>query len=176
MLEVAALKAANDALGESGGAMLQDLVGIGAPAMFLEMRWRAEFKDGPIAETGYYKNFCMSVANKLGASPDPKYTWYSEHGGNGPMFVLSSYAELISKGEIPQGPILIGGVEENSTFDRAARAGRGAALKDLGWGDAPGNPVPAADKTIVNVIPADTTAKEIMTQTRAHVPGMAINW
>jgi acetyl-CoA C-acetyltransferase len=174
MLEEAAMRAAADA--SVGDSLLKDLVGIGAPAMFLEMRWRDEFNSGSIGDTGYYKNFSMSVANKLGASPDPAFTWYSEHGGNGPMLLVSSYAELISKGKIPQGPILVGGVEENSAFDRAARAGRGSALKDLGWGDAPGNPIPDAESTHVNILAVDKTGKDIMTQTRAHVPGMAINW
>jgi acetyl-CoA C-acetyltransferase len=174
MQQEAAMRAAVDT--GVGKGLLKDLVGIGAPAMFLEMRWRSHFKEGKLAETGYYKNFCMSVANSLGAKPDPAFTWYSEHGGNGPMFLVSSYAELIAKGKIPQGPILIGGVEENATFDRAARAGRGEELKGLGWGDAPGNAVPAADTTKVNILPVDKTGRDIMTQTRAHVPGMAINW
>ena len=51
-----------------------------------------------------------------------------------------------------QGPILIGGVEENSTFDRAARAGQKEKLKEAGWGDrgVGSIPTPANDPITVN--------------------------
>ena len=94
MFEEAATRAAIDA--GVGPELLKDLVGVASPAMFLEMRWRGAYSTGPIMETGYYKNFCMSVANKLGANPDPKFTWRSEHGGNGPCFLTATYAETVS--------------------------------------------------------------------------------
>ena len=54
MLQEAGRRAALDACGSAaeGEKLLKDLVGIGAPAMFLEMRWRTAFPSGPIATTG----------------------------------------------------------------------------------------------------------------------------
>lgn len=42
---------------------------------------------------------------------------------------------MIAKGEIEQGPILVGGCEDNSTFDRAVREGKKDVLKQRNWDD-----------------------------------------
>eukprot|EP00945_MAST-04E_sp_MAST-4E-sp1_P001486 g1486.t1 len=117
MFTTAARRAAMDATPGST-SILRDCVAIASPGMFLEQRFFAQTK------RRQYKNFSRSVANALGASPLPENTIRSYPGGNSPQFLMSMFAEKISKGEVPQGPILIGGVEENSTFDRAVRAGR----------------------------------------------------
>ena len=138
MLCAAARSAAADATSDGGAtdghpdSLLADLVAVGTPGMFTESRWRAAFgKDDPM-----YRNFSQSVAHALGArSINPALCWRSFPGGNGPQYLVNAFAERIALGNIPQGPILVGGVEENSTFDRVMRAGDKHLLKKWGWGD-----------------------------------------
>jgi len=149
MLE-SARRAAIDAVGTSqSNALLSDLIAVATPGMFTESRWRAVFgKEDPM-----YKNFPQSVATALNASKvTPDLCWRSWPGGNGPQYLMNSFADLISKNAIAQGPILIGGVEENSTFDRAVRAGEKHKLKENGWGDygTDSIPPPAKDPITVN--------------------------
>lgn len=122
-------KKSASSFGSSG--LLRDIVAVGTPGMFTESRWRVAFGK----RDRMYKNFPYSVACALKAKPDAKLLWRSFPGGNGPQFLVNSFAELIALGKIPQGPILIGGVEENATFDRTVRAGRKEDLKTAGWGD-----------------------------------------
>ena len=151
MMCESARRAAFDAVsGDSdrADALLRDLVAVATPGLFTESRWRVVFG----AKDPMYKNFSSSVATSLNAKVMPEYCWRSWPGGNGPQYLMNSFAELISKGEMPQGPILIGGVEENSTFDRAARAGQKEKLKEAGWGDrgVGSIPTPANDPITVN--------------------------
>ena len=60
---------------------------------------------------------------------------YSFPGGNGPQFCISKFADLIEKGQIGQGPILVAGCEDNSSFDRAVREGKTSVLKERKWDD-----------------------------------------
>ena len=150
MMQKAAKRAAADAVGiKQADALLRDVVAVACPGMFTERRWRMVFgKDDPM-----YKNFPQSLATSLLAlKVTPEWCWRSWPGGNGPQFCVNEFAELISKGAIPQGPILIGGVEENSTFDRAVRAGHKDKLKANGWGDygVGSIPPPAHDPVTVN--------------------------
>ena len=115
----------------SAGDLLRGLVAVGTPGMFLEARWRVAFGPDP----PMYKNFSQSVARALGATPDPSLIWKSFPGGNGPQFLVNSFAELISTGRRPPGPVRVGGVEESATFDRAVRSGRGSELRRMGWSD-----------------------------------------
>jgi acetyl-CoA C-acetyltransferase len=140
MFRAAALRAALDA--GCDAALLADAVAIGCPAMFLEFRWLGTFGKMP------FKNFPRTVADELGANPADEFCWLSWHGGNGPQFLINNFADLISKGEMPQGPILIGGVEENATFDRAVRAGKKELLKNMGWDD--GNTPPKTEPKLLN--------------------------
>ena len=140
MMQEAARRAAMDAVGnhaQQAQALLEDVIAIATPVMFTESRWRRVFgKKIPM-----YKNFSQSVASKIKAKIKAEHCWRSWSGGNGPQYLMNSFAELISTNNIPQGPILIGGVEENSTFDRAVRGGNSHVLKEMGWGD--GDAAPA---------------------------------
>ena len=171
MFATAARAAAADA-SPSGGAeaLLKDLVAVGAPMMFLEMRWAAAFGGEQI-----YHNFERSVADELGADPADELCWSSQHGGNGPQFMVSAFAELIAEGKIAQGPILVGGVEENSTFDRAVRPGNKEALLEAGWGDAGAGNTPDKPPTVVNQHPSPEEDALIERQTGLHVGGGAIH-
>ena len=97
MFTTAARRAAMDATPGST-SILRDCVAIASPGMFLEQRFFAQTK------RRQYKNFSRSVANALGASPLPENTIRSYPGGNSPQFLMSMFAEKISKGEVPQGP------------------------------------------------------------------------
>lgn len=133
MMVESARRAAIDAVGHHrSNDLLKDLIAVASPGMFTESRWRAIFgKEVPM-----YKNFSQTVATSLGAEKvTPDFCWRSWPGGNGPQYLMNTFSELISKGEVAQGPILIGGVEENSTFDRAVRAGNKEKLRENGWGD-----------------------------------------
>lgn len=171
MFATAARAAAADASPTAGAdALLKDLVAVGAPMMFLEMRWAAAFGGEQI-----YHNFERSVADELGANPADELCWSSMHGGNGPQFMVSSFAELIAEGKIAQGPILVGGVEENSTFDRAVRPGNKEALLEAGWGDAGAGATPDKPPTVVNQHPSPEEDALIERQTGLHVGGGAIH-
>eukprot|EP01046_Picozoa_sp_COSAG06_P041305 COSAG06_NODE_5109_length_3713_cov_2.494466_2_plen_247_part_00 len=172
MFAEAARRAAVDAAAASGpDALLADLVAVGCPMMFLEMRWSAAFG----RSSKIYKNFPRSVARELGADPAPELCWSSQHGGNGPQFMLSSLAEMIAEGTIAQGPILVGGVEENSTFDRAVRPGEKEKLLECGWGDAGSGFTPDDDPVVVNTHDSANGDIDIERQTAMHVQGGAIH-
>jgi len=168
MMQEAARRAAMDAVGnhaQQAQALLEDVIAIATPVMFTESRWRRVFgKKIPM-----YKNFSQSVASALHASKiSPDLCWRAWNGGNGPQYLMNSFAELISTNNIPQGPILIGGVEENSTFDRAVRGGNSHVLKEMGWGD--GDAAPANAPVTVNrhgIIPPEQYPR--MIQMGAHV-------
>ena len=129
MMCEAARIAAQDAGVADPKKLLRDVIALGAPAMFLEMRWRALFGKKP------YKNYTRSVANEIGAMPADEFCIRSEHGGNGPQYLVNTFSEMIANGTMPQGPVLVGGAEVNSSFDRAIRAGRKTDLVRYGWGD-----------------------------------------
>ena len=92
--------------------LLKDVVCLGAPGMFLEMRWRGVYGGKP------FVNYTRSVANEIGANPEDKFCVRSEHGGNGPQYMMSTFSEMIANGTMPQGPVLVGGTEVNGSFDR----------------------------------------------------------
>ena len=129
MMCEAARIAAQDAGVADPKKLLRDVIALGAPAMFLEIRWRALFGEKP------YKNYTRSVANELGAKPADAFCIRSEHGGNGPQYLVNTFSEMIANGTMPQGPVLVGGAEINSSFDRAIRAGQKNDLLRYGWGD-----------------------------------------
>ena len=170
MLQESARRAAVDAVGpHHSSALLADLIAVATPGMFTETRWRAVFgKADPM-----YKNFSQSVATALHAHKvTPKFCIRSWPGGNGPQYLMNTIAELIANNDIPQGPILIGGVEENSTFDRAVRAGDKQKLKQAGWGDhgIHSSPLPSHEPTTVNrhgVVPE--TMYNVQRQMVAHM-------
>jgi acetyl-CoA C-acetyltransferase len=163
MFRRAALSAALDAGCDE--VMLTDAVAIGCPAMFLEFRWLSAFGKMP------FKNFPRTVANEIGANPSDDLCVLSWHGGNSPQFLLNTFAEMISKGGIPQGPILVGGVEENSAFDRAVRSGNKEVLEKNGWND--GVSPPKAAPKVVNRIKHDKKSLQVQLQQNKFI-GSAI--
>jgi acetyl-CoA C-acetyltransferase len=60
------------------------------------------------------------------------------------------FADKLAKGELPQGPILVGGVEENAAFDRAVRGGKKDALPKMGWNDTEEEAAALQKPTVVN--------------------------
>ena len=82
--------------------------------------------------------------------------------------MVNLFAEKIATGSIPQGPILVGGAEANSTFDRAARAKRTDVLEANGWADA--DPRAAVRPVEVNRPPrtTDPAMREILLNNFAH--------
>ena len=143
----AAMRAARDA-GFTGREhrLLNDIVAVGTPGMFLEQRWFGEFKQMP------FKSFSGSVAQALGAKPHPWHLFRAYPGGNSPQYFVSHFAEMLSKGELPQGPILIGGVEENSAFDRAVRSGQKDTLVQNGWADTPKDIAKLTEPVMINTL------------------------
>ena len=113
--------------------------------------------------------------------------------------MISSLAQMIAEGTIPQGPILVGGVEENSTFDRAVsnprlilaygstnpqnphlilvqvRPGNKEALLMAGWGDTGSGFTPDEDPVVVNTHESPPGDRDIERQTGMHVQGGAIH-
>lgn len=168
-------EAARVAAKDSGVAdprkLLQDVVALGAPAMFLEMRWRALFGKKP------YKNYTRSVANEIGAKPADAFCIRSEHGGNGPQYLVNTFSEMIANGTMPQGPVLVGGAEVNSSFDRAIRAGRKSDLVRYGWGDSE-NRSQIRPPTVVNEHPKpedkDPREREIIVSEFYHIAGKSV--
>ena len=170
MFRAAAVRAAADTGVELPADLLHDAVAIGCPAMFLEFRWARAFGQMP------FKNFPRTVANELGANPADEFCWLSWHGGNEPQFLVNNFSSLISKGEIPQGPILVGGLEENAAFDRAVRGGNKEALEKMGWAD--GDRPPAAAPTLVNQLHAsdDELFKECRRQSGKNLGSAIISY
>ena len=98
MMKKAAELAARDATASCGGAaLLRDAVAVAAPGMFFEQRWRGVFKKKPFA------NYPRSVADAVGAKPAAEFCVQSFPGGNGPQFLVSTFAEMIANGAVPQG-------------------------------------------------------------------------
>mmetsp|Transcript_12063 Transcript_12063/g.13874 ORF Transcript_12063/g.13874 Transcript_12063/m.13874 type:complete len:573 (+) Transcript_12063:112-1830(+) len=111
--------------------LLKDVVGVATVSMFYEQRWKKSFKKKP------FKNFTRTVADSIGANPSDELCWKTLPFGNSPQWLITQFASLIAKGEIDQGPILIGGAEANGSFDSAKR---GKDLEKLvavknGWCD-----------------------------------------
>ena len=108
--------------------------------MFFDTRWQSHFGQLP------YKNFPKSVAQEIGASrpdydaqecPDGLRLLRGFTGGNCPQLFVNLIGDLIQKGQLPQGPVLIGGAEANHTFDTLRRAKQHKQLPQKGWGDDP---------------------------------------
>jgi len=140
MLRAAAMLAAKDAVEGSNDVeknddlakrLLADVVAIGTPGMFLELRWLRVFGKRP------FVNFPRAVGDAIGASRlDDSRCIRAYDGGNGPMYLVSYFADLISRAEVSAGPILVGGAEMNGTFDAAVRARTSDKLeKDDTWTD-----------------------------------------
>ena len=89
--------------------------------------------------------------------------------------MISSLAQMIAEGTIAQGPILVGGVEENSTFDRAVRPGNKEQLLMAGWGDTGSGFTPDEDPVVVNTHESPPGDRDIERQTYMHVQGGAIH-
>jgi acetyl-CoA C-acetyltransferase len=111
---------------------------------FFFCRWATVFKKAP------FKNFSGSVAKALGAKTEHKNNFLSYPGGNGPQYLISTFAEMLAKGELPQGPILVGGVEENAAFDRAVKSGKKDVLQKMGWSDTKEQVASLEKPTVVN--------------------------
>ena len=92
------------------------------------------------------------MASAIGATPADEWCWRSFPGGNGPQHMVNLFAEKIAAGAIPQGPILVGGAEANSTFDHAIRGKQADVLQAHrvrhGWADA--DPRAAVRPVVVN--------------------------
>ena len=146
MYAEAAKIAAHDTGVANPDQLLKDVVCLGAPGMFLEMRWRGIYGGKP------FVNYTRSVANEIGANPEDEFCVRSEHGGNGPQYMMSTFSEMIANGTMPQGPVLVGGTEVNGSFDRATRSGKKDVLLDLGWGNNPNNN-PKTGPKIINQHP-----------------------
>eukprot|EP00939_MAST-03C_sp_MAST-3C-sp1_P001131 g1131.t1 len=143
MLRESALLAAEDA--HSSPSILKDVVAIGTMDMFLSRRWRQIFDEK------MYSNLPRTLGNAIGANPEDDLCWHSAPGGNGPQKMINTFGDLLSKGKLPQGPILIAGCEVNKTFDTAVRDG---TVKDLRtkreWGDSSSSDVPGKPPRAVN--------------------------
>eukprot|EP00040_Diaphanoeca_grandis_P005492 m.33044 g.33044 ORF g.33044 m.33044 type:complete len:569 (-) comp16751_c0_seq1:412-2118(-) len=140
LMSKAARKAAADAVGVTGDSadrLLEDVGTVATIGMFYELTFYNAYKKLP------YTNFSRSVANDIGATPLDSSCYRSFPGGNGPQFCVNYFADLISRGAIKQGPILIGGAEAKGSLRDAVRAGRAEDLdKQFGWSDAHKHPKP----------------------------------
>jgi hypothetical protein len=109
---------------------LQDVVLVATVDLFFDQRWQAHFGRRPNA------NMARTVANEIGArGVRDEHCWRSHHGGNGPQYLVNKIGDLLSRGELPQGPVLIGGAEVNHSFDTLARAKLHKQLPQRGWCD-----------------------------------------
>ena len=131
LLHRAARLAAEDA--GLPASILHDVKVVATVDMFYEDRWKNRFGDRP------YKNFPRTVADEIGAkSVLDEHCWRSYPGGNGPQYLVNKIGDLLSRADdsLPRGPILIGGVETNHSFDTVARAGKHEELRSReGWCD-----------------------------------------
>ena len=83
---------------------------------------------------------------------------------------------MIANGTMPQGPVLVGGAEVNSSFDRAIRAGRKSDLVRYGWGDSE-NRSQIRPPTVVNEHPKPEDKileKEIIVSEFYHIAGKSV--
>ncbi len=112
-------------------ALLSSAVALGTPGMFTERTWARAFGKRP------FKNFSKAVVDSIGAAGVKEVHCVRAYdGGNGPQYLVSYFAGMISSGNIPQGPIVVCGVEMNATLLGAVRKGAKEALaQHNGWTD-----------------------------------------
>ena len=112
--------------------LLTSVAAVGSPGMFSEITMRQVMK-GKKA----FRNFSRAVGNEIGATAIKDERCVRAYdGGNSPQYLVSYFADAISKGEEFEGPILVCGVEMKSTLLGAIRNGSiGDLLARPGWSD-----------------------------------------
>eukprot|EP00924_Labyrinthula_sp_SR-Ha-C_P015924 snap_masked-scaffold_4-processed-gene-13.19-mRNA-1 protein AED:1.00 eAED:1.00 QI:0/-1/0/0/-1/1/1/0/564 len=122
---------------KNSSRLLSEAVAIATTEMFLELRWKKFLNKKP------YKNFPFSLSKEVGARISSENCLESAIGGNSPQYLINFFSEKISCNNIEQGPIFIGGCENNSSFDKLVRKGR---LKELKSWEKNESHIPQANK------------------------------
>ena len=172
MVKGAALRAALDASGskKKASALLRDVIAIATPETFTSRNWWTQFHQRQ------FTNFSRCVADAISANPKPKHCILAAEGGNAPQFLVNMFGELLSKNEVPQGPILIGGMELNATFKRNLKSGKINSLQDQnGWTDCHAEKIEFPTMVNVSNKYRDATERKIAASEYFHLGKLALS-